>query len=690
MKGTRIILGLLSLLATITSAAAQSMGSIPDTIFYIGDNDYPPFEFINDDGEKDGFNVDLMREIANINNAELVVNLMPWHQVVDSMQHGSRTYVTSMYISDEREKLYLFSTPHNKVSQAMFMQDDSDIESFEDTKDKIIMVEKDDIMHDFVNDIHMTGEIKTYPNYTMAIKALADGKGDVVFCPLIQGLYFLDVNNIKGIDYHELPIPPLDYCYSISNRDSALLTTINEALLIARNDGTYERVYQEWYSTYKTPGFKTFVNKWLLPAIAVFILIILLVFLWGYSLKKQVFQKTKALQFELNERKLIDKNLHQAKAKAEESDRLKTAFLANLSHEIRTPMNGIIGFSDLLLQEFPDNDSRKDHLEIIHKSSVQLLNIIEDIINMSKIETGNLTVNSTSFLVSDLMKDMKNLHEPMLDSKNIDFVLDIPEKSKNLRIKSDESKLKQVLQNLLSNAAKYTQEGKIHFGFERKGEYVEFFVEDTGKGVPESEHKKIFERFVQGEGKMYTPNSGTGLGLAIAKAYVELLGGSIQVESHNGKGSCFYFSVLPEEISGKTEKKEKEYKEAVHQLKGQTILVAEDITDNYYFIKELLKRYGITCRHAKDGQEAVDFIKKESFDAVLMDLKMPVLNGYESFEEIRKIQKDLPIIALTAYAEDNDKQRVMEAGFDDYLAKPVSRKALIRVLVHHMSLRNTS
>jgi signal transduction histidine kinase/CheY-like chemotaxis protein len=674
---------ILVLLLTLTSQKSKCSGA--DTIFYIGDNNYPPFEFVNDEGKADGFNVDLIREIARISNAELVVNLMPWHEVVDSMLHGSRTYVTSMFISDEREKLYLFSTPHNKVSQAMFVPEDSEIKSFEDTKDKNIMVETDDIMHDFVKGIHITGEIQTYPNYTEAIIALEKGKGDVVFCPLIQGVYFLQEHNIKNINYFELPLPPLDYCYSISNGDSAMLTSINEALLIAHNEGVYESVYQKWYSAYKTPGFKIFVKKWLFPAIGAFVLIIILIFLWIYSLRRQVFQKTKALQVELEERKLIDKNLHIAKEKAEESDRLKTAFLANLSHEIRTPMNGIIGFSDLLIQEFPENDPRKEHLEIIHKSSVQLLNIIEDIINMSKIEAGEVKLNSTSFVVKDILIDIQNLHEPMLDSDNINFTLDIPDKSKNLRIKTDEGKLKQVIHNLLSNAAKFTEQGEIRFGFEQKGDYIEFYVEDTGSGIPENQHEKIFRRFVQGDVKMYTPISGTGLGLAIAKAYVEIMGGSIHLDSHSGKGSCFYFSIKPEEISDKSKEKEKEYENAIESLKGKRILVAEDITDNYYYVKELLKRYQVTCQHAKNGQEAVDFIKEEAYDAVLMDLKMPVLNGYESFEEIRKLRKDMPIIALTAYAQDNDKQRVLEAGFDDYLAKPVSRKALIRILTHHLT-----
>lgn len=687
-KYTAHVFLLLSLILLCTTSTVNGFNQHSDTIFYIGDSEYPPFEFVNEDGKPDGFNIDLIRQLADYADREIMIDLMPWHVVVDSMRTGSKTYVTSMYISEQRELLYLFTNPHNKVSQAMFVPKGSDIKSLEDITDKTILVEEDDIMHEIVHDMRINGDVIKYENYTEALQALAEGKGDVVFCPLVQGNYYVRNSRIKGLTHRKLPFPPLDYCYSIARGDKDLQALLNEALLMARQDGTYEDIYKDWYAPYNDHGFMIFVKKWLLPAVIILLVLLSMVLVWIYSLKKQVLKKTSALKKELEHKKMTEKHLKEAKEAAEESDALKTAFLANLSHEIRTPMNGIMGFSDLIINDMEEDNPYREHVKIIHKSSVQLLNIIEDIINMSKIEVGQTEIHKSQFKLHEFLADVKELHDPLLKNKKAEFQLVLPEEKSDISIVTDRGKLKQILSNLINNAAKFTETGLISFGYTLKGGYIEFFVEDTGPGIPEIHQDKIFERFVQGKNRLNAPITGTGLGLSIARAYVEMLDGEIGVQSREGEGSRFYFTILPDSIHSKEETSEAETEQKKdkqkEQLKGKQILVAEDIVDNYYYIKELLKRYKITCHHARDGYEAVESIRKQDFDAVLMDLKMPVLNGYESFEEIRKLKPDLPIIALTAYAEDNDRQRVMEAGFDDYLAKPVSRDMIIKVLIEHI------
>ncbi|MFO7791070.1 MAG: response regulator [Bacteroidota bacterium] len=671
---------------TVLCLGSQYLNASTDTIYYIGDENYPPFEYVNESGEPDGFNIRLMQKLAETVNNELTIELIPWHEVVDSMKWGTESYVTSMYLSDRREKLYLFTTPHNKVSQAMFTPQETDIKDFEDIKDKTILVEKDDIMHDFVQDIHLTGKVKTYDNYFEAFDALKDGKGDVVLCPKVQGNYILQKKDISGIKYQELPLPLLDYCFSISNNDKNLHAILNEGLLMLRQSGAYDTIYENWYSAYAQPDFIVFLKKWLLPAILILLGLLVLVLIWVYSLRQRVLRKTLALRLELHQRRLAEKNLKYAKEKAEESNKLKTAFLSNLNHEIRTPLNSIMGFSELLLENTGKDDPKKEQLEIIHKSSAQLLSIIEDMINMSKIEAGQVKVNNSKFRLHELLTDMQKMFKYRARYKELELILDLPDHAEDLWIKSDAGKLKQIITNLLNNAFKYTSKGEIRFGYKPENTFLEFFVADTGCGIPEDKQELIFERFVQANNDgLQTPYNGSGLGLSIAQAYVKMLGGEIHVKSKPGKGSTFYFTIQPEDIMKIENATEAREITNIEKLKGKRILIAEDISDNFIYIRESLKKYKVVCTHAINGQEAYDYVRQEDFDAVLMDLKMPVLNGYESLEKIKKLKPNLPIIALTAYAQENDKQQVLQAGFDAYLAKPVSRESIVNVLIETTS-----
>ncbi|MDA3819252.1 MAG: ATP-binding protein, partial [Candidatus Delongbacteria bacterium] len=352
--------------------------------------------------------------------------------------------------------------------------------------------------------------------------------------------------------------------------------------------------------------------------------------------------------------------------------------------EIRTPLNSIMGFSELMLDNTDEKDPRKEQLEIIRKSSAQLLSIVEDMINMSKIEAGQIKIKNKKVRLHVLLNDMKQLFDTKAENKKLDFNLVLPEHN-DFWIKTDEGKLKQILTNLLDNAFKNTEQGKIEFGYKRNNAYIEFFVSDTGYGIPEDKLNLIFDRFVQISNKDTTSNFGSGLGLSIARAYVTMLKGNIHVRYAPGKGSTFYFTIQPAEIMKIETTADVKHMDDLQKLRGKRILIAEDIIDNYIYIRESLKKYKVDCVHAGNGEEAFKYVQQENFDAVLMDLKMPVLNGYESMNKIKELKPNLPIIALTAYAQNNNKQQIIQAGFDDYLAKPVSRESIVNVLIENTS-----
>jgi signal transduction histidine kinase len=649
MKNKKLILiflfGFILNIATPFSVSSSTQ----DTIHYLGDENYPPFEFINDNGKPDGFNIALFKKLAGTLNYQYTINLIPWYRVVDSLENGTKKYVTSMFVSDKRKEHYLFSTPHNQVSLALFVLHDSDISKFEDIQDKTILVVRRDVVFEFIQDFHTTGNVKRYKNYIEALNALEKREGDAVICPNIQGHYIIQNNNFSGITSLEIPFPLLEYCFCTTHDNKYIKTIMNEGLLMLNQSGEYDRIYKKWYSTYAEPDFIVFLKKWLLPAILLLTGLLVLVLTWVYSLRQRVRKKTLDLRLELHQRKLAEQSLKHAKEKAEESDKLKSAFLSNMNHEIRTPLNSIMGFSELLLDNTDKDDLRREQLEIIHKSSDQLLSIIENIINISKIEAGQIKLKKTKIRLHILLSDMKKLFEHKAQNKGLNFQLKLPDNADDFWITTDENKLKQTITNLLDNAFKYTDKGEISFGYKRMNAYLEFFVKDTGCGIPKDKHKQIFERFVQVSDNTNKSYFGSGLGLSIAKAYVEMLEGDIHVDSEPGKGSIFTFTIHPKEMMKIENPTDARQINEIQKLKDKRILIAEDIIDNYIYIRESLKKYKVECVHACNGEKAFKYVQQENFDAVLMDLKMPVLNGFESLEKIRKLKPRLPIIALTAY-----------------------------------------
>jgi PAS domain S-box-containing protein len=386
-----------------------------------------------------------------------------------------------------------------------------------------------------------------------------------------------------------------------------------------------------------------------------------------------------AIVRDITERKKSEEQLVIAKEKAEESDRLKSAFLHNISHEIRTPMNAIIGFSELLNDPNLIPAKRKSFSELIVQSSNQLLSIITDIVNISTIEAGQVKVTGRVTDLNNIMKQLYDQFLPKAQKQNISLNFMAPFTISDACITTDGPKLTTILSNLLSNAFKFTRQGTINFGYSQKENELEFFVEDTGIGISPIMHEGIFERFRQVEITASREYGGSGLGLPISKAYVELMGGKIWLHSEQGKGSQFFFTI-PYFRVNKLLAQEKNSSTVIKKVPEsiKTVLIAEDEDSNYLLLEEMLSGLDLNLIWAINGYEAVEICKiNPDIDLVLMDIKMPIMDGIEATQRILKFRSSLPIMALSAFTTEPDQKKMYASGCIDFLSKPFSKDQIL-------------
>jgi signal transduction histidine kinase/CheY-like chemotaxis protein len=382
---------------------------------------------------------------------------------------------------------------------------------------------------------------------------------------------------------------------------------------------------------------------------------------------------------ELNRRNIqmekMNEDLIAAKDKAEESDRLKTAFLQNISHEIRTPMNGIVGFVNLLQQPESESAKKTEYIDIIKTCTNQLAGLVNDLIDISKIESGTLELLLTEFEADKMLIELE--HNFLVSAREKGDTLTFTNDLGSSRIRSDYGKINQVLNNLISNAIKFTQDGSVTIKISRSQSNLIASVTDTGIGIKGSYKNAIFNRFRQEEVGLARNFGGSGLGLAISKGNVDFLGGEIWFESKPGKGSVFTFSIPVDFLTDST------IPEDHNSLSGFNrklkILAAEDDEINYLYIKELLGNSNCEIVWANNGFKAVEIIRKSpDFDIILMDLKMPGMDGYEATQKIKDISPDVPVIAVTAFSLKEDIKKATGISFDGYINKPVEKADLLK------------
>lgn len=449
-----------------------------------------------------------------------------------------------------------------------------------------------------------------------------------------------------------------------------------------------KKLKERHISTKELPPHSVFINTEvglfvqykfeILLLVAIVLLLFLIMVLYFYLRTSKLKNKLLIL---IDKQKEDEIELRKAKDKAEESDRLKSAFLANMSHEIRTPLNAIVGFSNLLTMA-EDEEERNEYINIISSNNELLLQLINDILDVAKIEAGTLEFIDSEIDINALLSDIEQssrLKAP--EGVQISFV----EKMPYCIIMSDKNRLAQIITNFINNAIKFTKEGSIRFGYRHKDDKLLLYVRDTGCGIEPEKKDLVFNRFV----KLNSFAQGTGLGLAICQMIVKKMGGEIGVESQLGKGSTFWFT-LPDTVIHRIDVQS--IKTAVNEdavidntnPKKATLLIAEDNESNYILIRAVLKEYDLL--HAHDGNEAVRLYREHRPDLILMDLKMPDMDGYEATVEIRKEDSDIPIIAVTAFAFSEDEQRVKQNGFNGYAAKPIKPAELKKIIVQYLSL----
>ena len=393
------------------------------------------------------------------------------------------------------------------------------------------------------------------------------------------------------------------------------------------------------------------------------------------------------------EQNMLSKNreLRFAKDQAEESDRLKTAFLANMSHEIRTPMNGILGFTNLLANSSLSEESMQSYIDIINKSGERLLGTVNDLIDISKLETGQVNIVIENTVINDLLDSLYHFFKQEASEKGLQLICNKGISDKNLIIRTDEQKLNSVLTNLIKNAIKYTRKGSVEFGYalisKDKSKMLEFYIKDSGIGVPEDRQEAVFNRFEQADIDDRNAYEGSGLGLAIAKNLVEMLGGEIRMESAVGKGSTFLFT-LPYVVSELKETiniEAKPVKTGLNLPGKLKILIAEDDIASFLHLSIITKELTRKMIHVTSGKEAVEACRDNpDIDLVMMDIKMPHMNGLEATRKIREFNPSVPIIAQTAYALSGDREKAIEAGCNDYLSKPIIIGELMQILANQL------
>lgn len=386
---------------------------------------------------------------------------------------------------------------------------------------------------------------------------------------------------------------------------------------------------------------------------------------------------------DFTKRKKYEAELIKAKEKAEQANKLKSLFLQNMSHEVRTPMNGIIGFANMLNEADISPEKQLYYSKVIQESSYQLLKIIDDILEITTLDSKQTKTNIEDICLNDLLSDLLSNYNTKATVKNIPIHLKTELDREQSLIRSDKFKLTKIISNLLDNALKFTKTGYVEFGYAKKGENIILYVKDTGIGISPSNIKNIFDRFSQEEKELSRNYGGLGLGLSISRENAYLLGGDITLKSEKGKGSVFYLTIPYKPVnnmqiketlasSNKNIKKDKAYR----------ILVAEDEEINYLYLKDLLETLPrITVIHANNGKEAIDIcLSDKNIDLVLMDIKMPEIDGHTATKEIKAVLPELPIVAQTAFSTEAEKNLAISYGFDDFISKPLNKEKLFMII----------
>ncbi len=659
---------------------------------------YLPYSDTDSKGEVTGIVKDMVPSIINnLGMQNMTVNYKGYANYDEMIAAVSSGEIDAAFpvggglYNSEESGIYLTNPVSSSASELVYKG-----EFDENTTKHFAVNENNKMQYYFVSTNYPDAEITFYPSTEECLSAVLSGKAE---CATLNGLRANEI--LRNRKYADLNLYLTNFnddrCFGVKIGNEGLLKLLNRGINVL-GDGYAQSISSRYTGGLYSYGVWDFALDHMAIVSAVIIIIaVIIVFLLvrdSRRTRKEVEEKEKSRRdLEVKNKELADsqKALSDAVIAAESANRAKTTFLNNMSHDIRTPMNAIVGFTGLATSNIDDKEKVQDYLGKISVSSHHLLSLINDVLDMSSIESGNITIKEAEVHLPDVINDLQTIIHSSIESKELKLVVDTTN-LKNEDVVTDKLRLKQVLLNILSNAVKFTPSGgTISFLLSEKeadepemAKY-EFLIKDTGIGMSEEFQKTIFDAFSREKTSTVSGIQGTGLGMAIAKNIIEMMGGEISVKSEEGKGSEFTV-LLPCRICEPKEKTEDKAEE-MPDFTGKRVLLVEDNQMNQLLCENILKNVGLEVDIAGDGTEAVDQVKKESagyYDIILMDIQMPKMDGYEATRQIRalddKDKANIPIVAVTANAFEEDKQTAFGVGMNGHLAKPYDIPEIMKTL----------
>ncbi|WP_052671196.1 ATP-binding protein [Draconibacterium sediminis] len=653
-------------------------------------NDYPPFNYTDKNGNLVGFNIDLAKAINKLYNNQIEISGADWQTINEMLEEGQIDGIAGAHYPGYPDNQHLYTRSVINTSHCFFYnsnyQKNITPELLRTVKEPVVALWKNDVLVRYVLSINPAAKFVYATDYDQLIELLEDEHVTCAIAQRIGGMYHvaeLQKEYIKSTNHRILE---RNMGFMLSPKSVELAAIINNATEVLLSNGEYQRIYDKWLAEYdkESNGLRDYWRYIILISTIVGIVILLLVVI-NRILQERVRSKTQDLQHQLDLNSEIMKELSRQKNKAEESDKMKSAFLANMSHEIRTPMNGILGFAELLKTQVYSKEEELQFINIIQQSGDRMLNTINNIIDISKIESENEEVQIKKIDIVKIISELNDFFKVEANEKGIDLIIEPETAVTSQNFYSDKYKLTSILTNLIKNAIKFTKKGYVKIHYSLSDTELKVTVYDTGIGIPPEKQKAIFDYFVQANHSHSSGYEGSGLGLSITRGYIKLLNGEISVSSTPGKGTSFTF-VLPnlKAVSTPAESVETETpaEHIDYNRNGElNIIIAEDDEISYNFLCHILSDVPGNIKRVKNGADVIELVwKNPDTDVVLMDIKLPKINGFEATKRIRAFNKDVYIIAQTAYAQDNYKKEAIAAGCNNFIVKPINKNQLKKIL----------
>jgi signal transduction histidine kinase len=526
-----------------------SFGLQANAQYEIGLSDnYPPYNFINEEGELAGFNVDILKAITDLYELDVTITCNSWQNINQALENDAIDAIAGAHYPGTPNSDYLYSRSVIHTSHC-FLYNRNHHKKFSPevlrtAGSPVVALWKNEVLSYYIRSINPNAQFEYVTSYDELMEALERKEVLCAISQKIAGIYYAKKAGKDYIRSTPNRILERNMGFKISQKNPKLANTLNNGLEIIMANGEYQRIYDKWIKEYsQEPRDWSYYSRYLLIAGLLVLSIILMLILANQILQKRVRMKTRDLQNQLKLNSKIMKELEQQKLKAEESDRMKSAFLANMSHEIRTPMNGILGFAELLKTPANSEEEKQQYIEIIEQSGERMLATINNIIDVSKIESGIESVDISEVDIKNMVNDLFNFFKPEARQKNLELLVKEEGNFSGQPFFTDAYKLNSILINLVKNALKFTSEGRITIGYSYNGRQARFYVEDTGKGISPEKQQAVFGHFIQAESSHNRGFEGSGLGLSISKAYAEMLKGEIRLESELHKGSVFFVTL---------------------------------------------------------------------------------------------------------------------------------------------------